>query len=92
MFKKKKAPTEAEYNYHETEVANVQFVITKQKQLERLENIYQTVQKIQPKWSKQDIMQFATSANNDEMVNLLLTSLEIRFDVPVKGNEEPSPR
>lgn len=37
-------------------------------------------------------MQFATSANNDEMVNLLLTSLEIRLDVPVKGNEEPSPR
>lgn len=31
MFKKKKAPTEAEY--HDTEVANVQFVITKQEHL-----------------------------------------------------------
>lgn len=90
MFKKKNAPTEPEY--HDTEVANVQFVITKQEQLERLENIYQTVQKIQPKWSKQDIMQFAISADNDEMANLLLTSLEIRLDVPVKGNEEPIPR
>lgn len=79
MFnRKKKAPTEPEY--HDTEVANVQFVITKQDQLTRLENIYKAVQKIQPKWNKQDIMQFAASADNDEMVNLLLTSLEIRFD------------
>lgn len=77
MFKKKKAPIETKYNYHDTEVANVQFVITKQDQLTRLENIYKTVQKIQPKWNKPDIMQFATSVNNDEMLNILLTFLEM---------------
>lgn len=90
MFKKKKAPTEPEY--HDTEVANVQFVITDQKQLERLENIYKAFQTTHSKWTKQDILQFAVSTNNDNIMNLLLTYLEIRLDVPVKGNEEPSPR
>lgn len=96
MFKKKKAPTNPEeykkYNYHDTKVGNIQFVIIKQDQLERLENIYKAVQKIQPKWTKQDIMQFATSANNDKILNILLTFLEIQFDVPVKDNEEPNSR
>lgn len=92
MFnRKKKAPIEPQ-NYYDTEVANVQFVITKQDQLTQLESIYKAVQKLQPKWNKQDIMQFAVSANNDDMLNILLTFLENYLDISPKGNEEPNPR